>query len=162
MESQPAPTILIVEDDPIWQTNLQILCEAAGYQVIVTPDASAALHQSELLQPPPLLALVDLELLSSAVQPSPYEDGFEVLTALREHGLYVVVVSGHIHEVRAALVGRPEIRALVDKDHFRRSGFAEGPFLTTLRTAIAFAEAAQRAEGQSPTQQARLYNTPTQ
>lgn len=162
MESQQAHSILIVEDDPIWQTNLQIVCEAAGYQVIVTTDASAALHQSERLQPPPLLALVDLELLSSAVQPSPYEDGFEVLTALRERGIYVVVVSGNIHHVRASLVGRPEICDLIDKHHFSQPGFAEGAFLTTLRNAIAFAEAAQRAEGQLPTQQARLYNTPAQ
>lgn len=148
-------TILVVEDDITWQTNLQILCESAGYHVVSAYDASEALLRSCRLDPAPVLALVDLELPSSTPQ-SAY-DGFEVLTACRALGLYTIVVSAHLDKLRDILRDRPEVAAVVDKYRFRSSpDYATAVFIPTVHEAVAFAEAARRAEGQSPERQRRL------
>ena len=160
MEKQPAHTILIVDDEPEWQTNLKMLCQSAGYHVVMTSDGPGAIHQSQRLRPPPMLALVDLKLLSSAPQHSSLEAGFEVLTAFREKGIYTLVVSGNIHLAPQSLVGRPEIYALVDKYHFYHQGFAEDVFMVTVHNAVAYAVAARWAEGQLPEQQTRLNSLP--
>jgi len=154
MEPHRGP-ILLVEDDPTWQTILTSLCEGAGHVVVAAYDASAALHHSRRLSPPPVLALVDLELLSSAPQHPAY-DGLQVLTAFRDQGIYTVVVSGNIPHAQESLVGRPEVYDLVDKYHFSKAGFGNNVFLATVHRAVAHAEADLRAEGQLPEQQAYL------
>ena len=99
--------ILIVEDDLMWQTILTSFCESAGYAVVAAYDARDALQKSRRLHPPPLLALVDLELLSSAPQKPPH-DGMWVLADFAEQGIYTIVVSSHIH-TEDALLERPEV-----------------------------------------------------
>ena len=156
MEYHHATSILVVEDEVTWQTILSSLCESAGYTVVATYDASDALHQSRRLRPPPILALVDLELLGSA----PSYDGLRVLEDFCNQGIYTIVVSGHIDKAEESLVERPEVCALIQKYHFNQTGFCEDVFVATLRKAVAYAEAARRAEGQLPEQQARLHSLP--
>lgn len=148
-------TILLVEDDPTWQSGLRMLCEEAGYTVVLAADATAARHQSRRLQPLPILALVDLELLNSVSQQT-YE-GLQLLADLRDRGIYSLVVSANIPHTARSFVGQPEVYDLVDKYHLAaHNAQAEEVFLEKIRAAVAYAEAARWADGQLPEQQGRL------
>ncbi len=94
MEDAHQLPILVVEDDRSWQTMLRGLCQAAGFPVEQVFDAPAAEHYLRGAGQPPILAIVDLHLRTSASQQT-YE-GVRLLTRLRERGVYAVVVSGNI------------------------------------------------------------------
>ena len=155
MEHLHKPTILLVEDERPWQTMLTTLCQAEGFRVVQAYDAIAALHHVQGTAPIPMLAIVDLELRSSASQQD--YAGLQLLTALRDRGIYAIVVSGHIPSAQNALMGRPEIRRLVDKAHFSADeNFGHDVFIPWVCEAMAYAEAARHAEGQLPEQLVRL------
>ncbi len=149
------PTILIVEDEHSWQNMLTDLCQHAGFKVTQVFDIRDALHQLQILPLRPSLAIIDLELRSSAPQQD-YE-GLQLLSALHDQGIYTIVVSGNIPFVGESLIGRPEIRDLVDKEHFRADeNYGTDVFIPMVRATVDHAEAALHAEGQLPEQQERL------
>ena len=155
MEPPYKPMILLVEDERLWQTMLTTLCQAAGFRVAQAFDAIAALHHLHGTAPLPALTIVDLKLRNSAPQQD-YE-GLQLLTVLRDRGIYALVVSGNIPYAQDALTGRPEIRRLVDKAHFTADEkFGCDVFLPWVCEAVAYAEAARHAEGQLLEQQERL------
>lgn len=151
-ETQQLP-ILVVEDDRSWQTMLRGLCQAAGFQVEQVFDVPAAEHYLQGVTQPPILAIVDLHLRTSASQQT-YE-GVRLLTRLRERGVYAMVVSANIPYAQDMLMGRPELRRLVDKAHFEADpDFGRDIFVPWVHEAVAYATAARHAEGQLPAQQA--------
>ena len=160
-EQQPA-TILIVEDAPVWQHMLRSLLQQEGFNVVSAFDYSDALHQLQSLYPPPELAIVDLVFPSSQSQHA--YDGLHILATLRAKGLYAIVLSGVLPGVVESLAGRPEVRDLIDKVHFTTQDFTEHFFLAKVRAAVAYAQAARRAEGKLLEQQNRLHSLlpPTQ
>jgi CheY-like chemotaxis protein len=154
-------TILVVENESEWQRILTILCRSVGYHVVSAVDANEAFYYIIRLDPPPILALVDLHLPSST--PMSAYDGVEVLTACRDNGLYSIVVSSRMgdmgEEERDKIRGYPEVLAVVDKYHFHtNSDYANDFFIPRLQEAVAYAEAARHAEGQSPKRQECLRN----
>lgn len=147
--------ILVVEDDRTWQTMLRGLCQSAGWQVAQVFDVADAEHYLQGAGPLPTLAVVDLHLRNSVPQQT--FEGIRLLTRLRDRGIYAIVVSGNIPYAQDMLTGRPEIRRLVDKAHFANDkDFGRDVFLPWMHEAVAYAEAAQQAEGQRPAQQACL------
>lgn len=148
-------TILIIEDDPAWQSSLTSMFVRNGFNVLSTFDYNEALNQLLLTNPLPILAIVDLDLPTSAPQNG--YDGIRVLAALREKGVYAIVLSRYIPNVTDSVAGQPEIRDLVDKLRFISDGFSEF-FMAKVRDAVAYAEAARRAEGKMLDQQDRLRN----
>jgi len=155
MKSMPNCKILLVEDDLSWQVMLTNLCQAEGLRVTQAFDAIAAQLHIQGAEPLPFLAIVDLELRSSVAQQD--YAGLHLLTSLRDRGIYAIVVSGHIPSAEDALMGRPEIRRLVDKAHFTANeNFGHDVFMPWVCEAMAYAEAAWHAEGQLPEQLARL------
>ncbi len=156
IEPIPNRMILLVEDELPWQTMLTNFCQVAGFRVTQAFDAIAALHHLRGTEPLPTLAIIDLELRSSVLQQD--YAGLQLLTALRDRGIYTIVVSGHIPNAQDVLMGRPEIRRLVDKAHFTADeNFGRDVFAPWVCEAMAYAEAAQHAEGQRPEQLARLH-----
>lgn len=148
-------TILVVDDELSWQTMLTDLCRSAGFQVVQAFDAQAACHQIDSSVSRPILAIVDLNLQSSALEQE--YAGLQLLTTLRDRDMYTIVVSGNIPAVQDVLIGRAEIRQLVDKTHFAMAGaFGREVFLPWVREAAAYAQAARQAEGLLPEQQQRL------
>ena len=159
MQHEHNRTILLVEDDRDWQMMLTSLCQGAGFNVVQAFDANAARHLIQSASPLPVLAIVDLKLRNSAPQQD-YE-GLQLLTALRDRGIYAIIVSGNVPYVMDSLMERPEIRRLVDKEHFATDGgFGSDVFMPWVCDAVAYAEAARHAEGQLPEQQNRLHLLP--
>jgi class 3 adenylate cyclase/CheY-like chemotaxis protein len=146
-------TILIVEDDPTWQNSLTSLLDHAGFNVTNAFDYSDALNQLRRSHLLPDLAIVDLNLLSS-VQQETY-DGFPVLTALRDRGIYAIIVSGYARYAVDSISARPEVYDVVDKMRFTDENFIEH-FMAKVNGAIAYAEADHQAEGKMLEQQERL------
>lgn len=66
--------VLVVDDNPVNAKLERVLLEKAGYEVVVAPDASAAL--ATLAERRPVLILMDLQL--------PGMDGFALTRRLRE------------------------------------------------------------------------------
>ncbi len=155
MTSSDTQTILVVEDDLSWQTMLTDLCRSAGFQVVQAFDAQAACHQIDSSVSRPILAIVDLKLQSSALEQE--YAGLQLLTTLRDRDMHTIVVSGNIPAVQDVLIGRAEIRHLVDKAHFATAeAFGREVFLPWVREAVTYAQAARQAEGLLPEQQQRL------
>jgi CheY-like chemotaxis protein len=156
-ESLHAPTILIVEDESHWHTNLQHVLQPQGFRLLHAFDYSDALKQLQQRNPPPELAIVDLKLPSSL--PQHLYDGLTVLTALRQKGIYALVLSGVLREVAETIAQRPEVYEVVDKLRFADAGFLDH-FLVKVHTALTHALACRRAEGQLHEQQERLDRLP--
>lgn len=150
-------TILIVEDESHWHTNLQHLLQPQGFRLLHAFDYSDALNQLQQHDPPPELAIVDLELPSSL--PQHLYDGFAVLTALHQKGIYALVLSRVLREVAKAITKRPEVYEVVDKLRFTDEGFLDH-FLAKVQAALAHAVSCRRAEGQLREQQERLDSLP--
>jgi CheY-like chemotaxis protein len=149
--------ILIVEDDPLWQASLTALLRREDVQVSSAFDYSDALNKLRQLTPLPLLAIVDLELPTTVPQSG--FDGLEVLTAVRDKGIYAIVLSGHVRQVAESISKRPEVRDLVDKLRFTSEGF-DAFFVAKVNEAVAYSEEARWAEGKMPDQQERLLGLP--
>jgi len=60
MSANPAPTILVVDDDPRSLELLQRVLHPAGYRVLVAPDGGTAIEL--LATESPSVALVDLRM----------------------------------------------------------------------------------------------------
>jgi len=74
MQADPAPTVLVVEDDDHISQVLRFMLERQGYQVVHMADWRAAVqHVAQAI--PPGLVLLDVML--------PYVDGFEILGRIR-------------------------------------------------------------------------------
>jgi two-component system chemotaxis response regulator CheY len=67
------PTILVIDDDASLRDLLRIHLSAAGYDVVVAPDAIAAGYL--VLRSPPDLIITDVHM--------PHLDGFEFIEALK-------------------------------------------------------------------------------
>jgi len=67
------PTILVIDDDASLRDLLRIHLSAAGYDVVVAPDAIAAGYL--VLRSPPDLIITDVNM--------PHLDGFEFIEALK-------------------------------------------------------------------------------
>jgi two-component system chemotaxis response regulator CheY len=67
------PTILVIDDDASLRDLLRIHLSAAGYDVVVAPDAIAAGYL--VLRSPPDLIITDVHM--------PHLDGFEFIEALQ-------------------------------------------------------------------------------
>jgi len=74
MQADPAPTVLLVEDDDHISQVLRFMLERQGYQVVHMADGRAAV-QHVAQATPPALVLLDVML--------PYVDGFEILGRIR-------------------------------------------------------------------------------
>ncbi|MBD8532461.1 MULTISPECIES: response regulator transcription factor [unclassified Massilia] len=74
MQADPAPSVLVVEDDDHISQVLRFMLERQGYQVVHMADGRAAV-QHVAQAPPPGLVLLDVML--------PYVDGFEILQRIR-------------------------------------------------------------------------------
>ena len=79
----PASTILVVDDDPDLLQSLRVLLEAYEYNVVMAPNAAAAI--AAVTEQKLDLVLTDIYM--------PDADGFELINALRERGLSVPVVA---------------------------------------------------------------------
>ncbi len=154
---EPSRSILIVENESIWQTSLTSMFTRVGFEVAHAFDYSDVLTQLARPHALPDLAIVDLNLPNSQTQED--FDGLRVLAALRRKGVYAIVVSGYIREVVDSISDRPEICDVVDKVRFADDGFTEY-FLAKVEKAMALAEANQRTEGKLPEQQVRLRQLP--
>ena len=97
--NEPAPRILVVDDEPQIRRFLRIGLEGHGYAVVEAADAQTALRAAATAQPE--LVVLDLGL--------PDRDGFEVLSALREWSRVPVFVlsvrSREAEKVRAFELG---------------------------------------------------------
>lgn len=144
-DNLPLTTILIVEDESHWHTNLQNLLQPYGFRLLHAFDYSDALNQLQQHDPPPELAIVDLKLPSSL--PQHLYDGLAVLTALHQKGVYALVLSGVLREVAETIAKRPEVYEVVDKLRFTDAGFLDH-FLAKVHAALAHALSCRRAEGQ--------------
>jgi DNA-binding NtrC family response regulator len=80
---RPASTILVVDDDPDLLQSLRVLLESYDYQVIMAPNAAAAI--AAVTDQAPDLVLTDIYM--------PDADGFELINALREHNVTVPVIA---------------------------------------------------------------------
>jgi len=88
MTADPAPTILVVDDDPRSLELLQRVLQPAGYRVLVAPDGGTAIEL--LATESPSVALIDLRM--------PGMTGLEFCARVRELGrassLRVVLLTG--------------------------------------------------------------------
>jgi CheY-like chemotaxis protein len=150
-------TILIVEDDPVWQSRLTALLRREDFKVINAFDYGDTLNQLQRLIPLPELAIVDLELQSSIPQQS--YDGLQVLTALRQKAIYAIILSAYIRDIADDIPKRPEVYHVVDKLRFVDESF-EKFFITKVNEAVLQAQVARWAEGRLFDQQQRLRNLP--
>jgi DNA-binding NtrC family response regulator len=80
---RPASTILVVDDDPDLLQSLRVLLESYDYQVIMAPNAAAAI--AAVTEQTPDLVLTDIYM--------PDADGFELINALRQRNVTVPVVA---------------------------------------------------------------------
>lgn len=80
---RPASTILVVDDDPDLLQSLRVLLESYDYQVVMAPNAAAAI--AAVTERAPDLVLTDIYM--------PDADGFELINALRQHNLTVPVIA---------------------------------------------------------------------
>ncbi|RMF37770.1 MAG: response regulator [Chloroflexi bacterium] len=127
-----APRILIVEDDPKWQTILQEILEDLGYQVSLAgtyEQARQALDDS----PPFSLVILDLEL----DEDSPILEGQRLLNHIRHHGenTRCIIVSGRgtIQVVRVAFK-EFQIVDFIEKDRFDIPSFEKVVTATLARS----------------------------
>ncbi|MGZ6126201.1 MAG: response regulator [Myxococcales bacterium] len=93
------PYILVVDDDADFRTGLRTALEMKGYQVEEAANGEEALLQ--LLEKPPLLVLLDLQM--------PVMNGREMLQRMRStpelREVPVVIISGFGFEWEAELMG---------------------------------------------------------
>ena len=93
------PYILVVDDDADFRTGLRIALEMKGYQVDEAAHGEEALLK--LLEKPPLLVLLDLQM--------PVMNGREMLQRMRAtpelKDVPVVIISGFGFEWEAELMG---------------------------------------------------------
>jgi CheY-like chemotaxis protein len=93
------PYILVVDDDADFRTGLRTALEMKGYQVEEAADGEEALLK--LLEKPPLLVLLDLQM--------PVMNGREMLQRMRAtpelREVPVVIISGFGFEWEAELMG---------------------------------------------------------
>jgi len=93
------PYILVVDDDADFRTGLRIALEMKGYQVDEAAHGEEALVK--LLEKPPLLVLLDLQM--------PVMNGREMLQRMRAtpelKDVPVVIISGFGFEWEAELMG---------------------------------------------------------
>lgn len=90
-----APTVLVVEDNPLTRKMLRLTLESEGYQVIEAADGRAALAAVE--QEPPALVLQDLIL--------PDVNGMELVRQLRAtvgDELPIIALSGFVNRIEDA------------------------------------------------------------
>jgi CheY-like chemotaxis protein len=89
MDQQPAPTVLVCEDDPVVRPYLVDVLEAAGYTTAVAPDGQTAVELASQLQP--ALITLDIDL--------PNVDGVGVIHRLKANPatarIPFVILSGH-------------------------------------------------------------------
>lgn len=149
--------IWIIEDDTAWQSSLVSLLSRLGYDTISTFDYGETITTLNRLKEMPILAIVDLQLSYSK---GAHEfDGLEVLKLLREHNIYVLIISAFSREHADILADYIEVRNIIDKIRFTDEGY-EAFFIEKLKTAVDYALAARETEGQTAVQQARLDNLP--
>ena len=151
MSETCSKTILIVEDEPIWQTSLANLLARIGYETVAAFDESDVFVRLRDLKRLPILAIVDLQLVGSN-QPEDLKAGYAVLHHLRKRGVYTMVLSAYVPRDEQFFVAHPEILDVVDKLRFTDPDF-ESFFLEKLQDAVAHAEAARFAEGKTEAQQ---------
>lgn len=146
-------TILIVEDEVLWQRNLASLLQRANYQTVQAFDYSDALVQLQNLSHLPILAIVDL-VLPNSNNPEKFV-GYQMLDYLRQRGIYAIVLSAHIPRKVTFFEEHPEIIDVVDKLRFTDQDF-ESFFLEKVITAVSLAQDARQAEGKTQKQQQKL------
>lgn len=88
--------VMVVEDNAIEALNAQAALEADGMDVVgIAATAQEAIELAKMFRPD--LALVDISLGGR-------DDGVQLASALcRDHGMYVLFVSGHFDEHRAEI-----------------------------------------------------------
>jgi CheY-like chemotaxis protein len=108
MTSEPPPTILIVEDNPITRKLLRITLESEGYRVVEAGDGGAALAVAR--EKMPALVVQDLVL--------PDIDGVDLAVELRAlpnggAALPIVALSGLTGTVGEAQIARGGFSAML-------------------------------------------------
>ena len=120
-EPSPAPTILIVDDDPHILLALRLALQARGYVVRAVPNGPSALTAAEAARPDAVV--VDLAM--------PRMDGVEVIERLRAWTrVPIIVLSAHTDEAN-------KVRALdAGADDFVDKPFGNEELLARIRTAL--------------------------
>ena len=120
-QPSPAPTILIVDDDPHILLALRLALQARGYIVRAVPNGHSALAAAEAVRPDAVV--VDLAM--------PRMDGVEVIERLRTWTrVPIIVLSAHTDEAN-------KVRALdAGADDFVDKPFGNEELLARIRTAL--------------------------
>ena len=116
-----APTILVVEDNPITRKMLRVVLQTEGYAVIEAPDARAALTAAQTALPD--LVLQDLIL--------PDMDGLELVRRLRALAggaeLPILALSGFLSRLEESRTAAAAFTALLVKP------IEPGPLIDAIR-----------------------------
>jgi two-component system, OmpR family, KDP operon response regulator KdpE len=130
--SSPAPTILVIEDDPPIQKFLRLTLTSQGYQIVESVTGKDGLLQAASRQPD--LVILDLGL--------PDIDGIEVVKQLREwSAVPVIVVSARGKE-------QDKIVALdAGADDYLTKPFSVGELMARVRVSLRHASAVRADTG---------------
>jgi CheY-like chemotaxis protein len=125
MTDAPAPTILVVDDDPMLSTMVRIMLERSGFAAVVFNSGQAALEWLTTHQP----AAIVLDVMM------PDLDGYGVLQAVRAspdtHNLPVVMLTA-LHDSESR-----ETAARAGANAYLTKPVARQTLVETLRRALA-------------------------
>jgi len=153
------PRVLVVEDEPIWRDR--IVQALASVECTLEEVSSHGEALSRIMREPFALVIVDLFLpvQDEATIPTGYFEGEDLLMTLREQGLYSIVLTDYAKRKvnRRIIRNNPGVCDIVPKIQFDRDpSFEEHGFAEVVRKALHKAAQANRAEGLSAEQLARL------
>ncbi len=139
-ERLPSENILIVEDDPSWQSTLELLLKGEGYGVIVAKDYSIALDR--ILRTGALFAMadlaacvMDLRFADSRVEEN--YNGLGLLAVCKMWEIPAIVVSAFLTRgLKNQLHDQFGVVACFDKDRNARDPFDEEEFLAVIKNAL--------------------------
>ncbi len=96
MTASESPTVLVVDDDPLFRGLLRTMCEIDGWRVTEADDGEHALLAAE--DSTPAAVITDLFM--------PSADGIELIRALRERmpDVPILALSGAAPDVRSSLL----------------------------------------------------------
>jgi DNA-binding response OmpR family regulator len=131
-------TILIVDDDPAFMSDLEKMLSAAGYQVLTASDGNTAVELLEKQRNEINLSIVDLGL--------PGINGFELIGAIsrRAHSSKVIATTGIYKDIHLEMSETLGADAAIRKSAQGRP-LPESQWLATVRQLVGSSEREKRA-----------------
>ena len=119
MEEPPLPSVLIVDDDPLFRLLTRLLLESRGCTVSVAEGCEEALHVLDAAQP--TVAIVDMVM--------PGVDGLGTISALRAQSpdLQFIACSGHDADLFRAGLAKLKVA------HFLAKPFSVDALIATMQ-----------------------------